>query len=68
MTVEGEGIKTFEAISRTDHSASARAIIVLLEHCGDASLRPVCHVSSVAHLRYPQPLSYDCGGRGNQNV
>ena len=29
---------------------------------------PVCHVSSVAHLRYPQPLSYDCGGRGNQNV
>ena len=29
MTVEGEGIKTFEAISRTDHSASARAIFVL---------------------------------------
>ena len=32
------------------------------------SLRPVCHVSSVAHLRYSQPLSYDWGGGGNQNV
>ena len=35
MTGEEEGIKTFEDISRMDHSASARTIFVLLEHCGE---------------------------------